>query len=376
MPEQRADSELHDRMVAPSQAAQPRLPETRAIPIEAVLPYYQPRQTTDVARQAELTSSVAAVGILVPLMGWAVPSGHADHGRIRLIDGHRRLAAAQANGLQTVPINIRYDWTEHDARLAGLVANLQRRGLNQDEFTAACIALEQQGITVAKIAAGLGYSSTTISRLLGVVESPVLTEAVLEGILSHDAAARLLPRRTEAERQAWVDYLRRRQRAGEPVKRPAFRAAIAGNNPPPVDLPPDAIVAPGPSGVGPPNGSASEGEGAAATPAPMGRTAPDSRHTSRVGPPNGADASAAAGSLTPHDSIAADAGARADNKLSDRPTTVALSDARELAVNWQRETLTLLELLGDHAHDQAVIDVLTIAGMAVMDRLAGAAPHR
>jgi len=90
----------------------------------------QPRQTLDPAAQAELEASVRAQGMVVPLRVVAKPDG-----RFQLLYGERRLHAALASELQTVPCLIAEaapTWTE--ALDIQLTENLHRAELRPLEI--------------------------------------------------------------------------------------------------------------------------------------------------------------------------------------------------------------------------------------------------
>lgn len=95
-----------------------------------------PRQV--VTADEELVDSVRAVGVLEPLVVAPPHSGipaRSMHGATWvLIAGHRRLAAAKAAGLDTVPAIARTDLTSRAAQVeAMLVENLHRADLTPVE---------------------------------------------------------------------------------------------------------------------------------------------------------------------------------------------------------------------------------------------------
>lgn len=83
----------------------------------------QPRRTFDDASLASLAQSIQSQGVLQPLL--VRPVGD----RYEIIAGERRWRAAQLAGLSEVPVMIR-ELTDQQARVAGLIENLQREDLN------------------------------------------------------------------------------------------------------------------------------------------------------------------------------------------------------------------------------------------------------
>lgn len=90
------------------------------LPVDALSPSrYQPRRHFDEGEMQELTASVKENGILQPLLVRVTDRGH------EIVAGERRWRAAQQAGLRDVPVYVK-QMTEQDARLFGLMENLQR----------------------------------------------------------------------------------------------------------------------------------------------------------------------------------------------------------------------------------------------------------
>ena len=104
-------------------------------PDEIQLPRIQPRRFFDEAKLAQLVQSVAEYGILEPLLVRPLESGQYE-----LVAGERRLRAAKAAGLPTVPIVV-YPLDERQAVQVALMENLQREDLNPIEETEAVLDL-------------------------------------------------------------------------------------------------------------------------------------------------------------------------------------------------------------------------------------------
>lgn len=110
-----------------------------------------------------------------------------------LIAGHRRLAAAQQLGWQTVPALVREGGSEQNDVLQ-MVENLQRQNLSPEEEADGLAGLiRRHNWTTREVARAIHRSQTYVSKRVRVYEDPVLRDAVLEGGLTPTAAEELLP---------------------------------------------------------------------------------------------------------------------------------------------------------------------------------------
>ena len=126
---------------------------------------YQPRKTFDQQAIADLTSSIKEHGVVQPLIVTRLPSGGYE-----LIAGERRLRAAGAAGLATVPVIIRESTPQEMLELA-IIENVQRADLNPIEEALAYQALKDEfNLSDDEIAARMGRNSrvhiTNTRRLL------------------------------------------------------------------------------------------------------------------------------------------------------------------------------------------------------------------
>ncbi len=159
------------------------------IPVSAVSPNpHQPRVHFDEESLAELTASIAEMGVLQPIL--IRPLGAETY---ELIAGERRWRAAQRAGLTTIPAVIR---TTDDASSVeqALVENLHRQDLTALEEAAAYQQLiDDFGLTHDQVSTRVGKSRSAITnslRLLGL--PPAVQRLLADGQLSAGHARALL----------------------------------------------------------------------------------------------------------------------------------------------------------------------------------------
>lgn len=100
------------------------------LPISKIhLPAKQPRRYFDSGKLNQLIQSIQAHGILEPLLIRPL-----ENGEYELVAGERRYRAAQAIGLQDIPVTIR-EFNDKEALQVALIENLQREDLNPLEET-------------------------------------------------------------------------------------------------------------------------------------------------------------------------------------------------------------------------------------------------
>ncbi|MBF2735858.1 MAG: ParB/RepB/Spo0J family partition protein [Betaproteobacteria bacterium AqS2] len=125
---------------------------------------FQPRTRMDPKALDELAQTVAARGVLQPIL--VRPRGE-DY---EIIAGERRWRAAQRAGLASVPVVVK-ECSDRDAMLAALVENIQRQDLSALEQAAAARNLiKELGSSVSDMAAALGMSRPALSNLLRLLK--------------------------------------------------------------------------------------------------------------------------------------------------------------------------------------------------------------
>jgi len=151
------------------------------LPIDAITVRegWNPRTADDEAERDQLTESIRAQGILQPLL-----VERTDDGPV-LIDGHRRLASAQAAGLTEVPVIERAGEDGDAPQLAAaLAANMRRRGLDPIEEARAYERATQAGWPQRRIAEAVGCSPRHVSQRLRLLRLPDgVQEAIGTGAL-------------------------------------------------------------------------------------------------------------------------------------------------------------------------------------------------
>jgi ParB family chromosome partitioning protein len=194
--------------------------ELRELPTELIRPNpSQPRTRFDPEALEGLASSIAASGVVQPLLVRPLPGGDYE-----LIAGERRWRAAQQAGLERVPAVIR-DSDEAERLQTALIENMVREDLNPVEEARACAALvEELGLTREVVGLRVGRSRVAVSNLLRLLDLPDAALAALERgelsaghgralLLAEDHAARRRLART-AVAEGWsVRTLEARARA-------------------------------------------------------------------------------------------------------------------------------------------------------------------
>ena len=147
----------------------------------------QPRQVFDEDALAELTHSIKEFGVLQPIVVRAQGTG------FELVMGERRLRAAIAAGLDTIPAIVRETADEAMLRDA-LLENIHRAQLNPLEEAAAYQQLLQEfGVTHEELASRIGRSRSQVSNTIRLLNLSVpVQRRVAAGVLSAGHARALL----------------------------------------------------------------------------------------------------------------------------------------------------------------------------------------
>ncbi|MCC2658140.1 MAG: ParB/RepB/Spo0J family partition protein [Panacagrimonas sp.] len=140
--------------------------EQREIALERLQPgAHQPRRHFDEDALAELASSIAAQGVVQPIV--VRPLGAE---RYEIVAGERRWRAAQRAGLTSIPAVVR-ELDERGAMAVALVENIQRADLNPlEEAVALQRLIDECRLTHEQVAEAVGRSRAGVTNLLRLME--------------------------------------------------------------------------------------------------------------------------------------------------------------------------------------------------------------
>lgn len=169
---------------------------------------YQPRKDFDESGLEELTRSIASNGIIQPIV-----LRHAGDGGYELVAGERRLRAALALGMGSVPAVVKDVPDERMLELA-LIENIQRQDLNPIEKGEAFRDfLRRTGQTQEAAAERIGIDRATLANHLRLLELPEDIQALVRNralamghartIAGVDDPAAQIDLATRAIRQGW-----------------------------------------------------------------------------------------------------------------------------------------------------------------------------
>src|SRR3954462_4818014 len=211
-------------------------PELRDVAVELIRPNPdQPRKRFDEAALTALSESVAARGVLQPVLVRPRPGGTYE-----LVAGERRWRAARLAGLETMPALVQQ--REDGASLeAALVENMAREDLNPVEAARAVAALvEELGLTREEVGRRVGRSRVAVSNLLRLLDLPDDALALVEDgslseghgralLLADDHAARRSIARAAVQGGWSVRVVEQRAREANAPARTAKRGRAAGH---------------------------------------------------------------------------------------------------------------------------------------------------
>jgi ParB family chromosome partitioning protein len=157
-------------------------------PVSALDPNpWQPRSVIDPARLGELTASIRESGVVQPIL--VRRRGE----RFQIVAGERRWRAAQAAGLESVPVHVR-DVPDAQLLELAIVENIQRAELSPLEEAHAFRRMQDElRFTQEEIARRVGRERSTIANTLRLLRLPMELQAlVTEGRLDAGHARALL----------------------------------------------------------------------------------------------------------------------------------------------------------------------------------------
>ncbi len=150
----------------------------------------QPRKTFDKESLEVLADSIAAYGVLQPII---VRRNGISDGTYEIIAGERRWRASKMAGLTEIPAVI-FEGDELRAAQVAIIENVQREDLNPVEEAMSYGALiEKFGLTQEQVAKQVGKSRPAIANMLRLLDlPPAVLELLRAGELSAGHARALL----------------------------------------------------------------------------------------------------------------------------------------------------------------------------------------
>lgn len=196
------DALIKDGATAKQQATAkpvPTAPEgsVRTVAVSKVVASpWQPRSHFDAEALGELVESIKMHGVLQPLLVRSVGS------KFELIAGERRLRAAQAALLTSVPVIV-VDASDEKALELALIENLQREDLNPiEEAEGYAVLLKKFSLTQEQVAAQVGKARASVANALRLLElSDGIRKYVSDGLLSVGHAKVLLSLDSDKEKE-------------------------------------------------------------------------------------------------------------------------------------------------------------------------------
>lgn len=180
--ESRRDISLNDdRPVSGERHDSAAQDAVRMIDVSQVSPHPdQPRRSFDTEALAELSASIAARGIIQPII--VRPAGA---GRYQIVAGERRWRAAQQAQLHRIPAIVR-DFSEAETLEIALVENIQREDLNPiEEAQAYRRLIAQFEHSQEALARLVGKSRSHVANLMRLLDLPDAVQALVQnGTLS------------------------------------------------------------------------------------------------------------------------------------------------------------------------------------------------
>jgi len=170
-------------------AAMPSSP-LRMLPLASIRPLPgNPRKHFDEAALEELAASIAARGVIQPI----IVRPHPDGEGYQLVAGERRWRAAQKARLHEIPALVR-DLSDREVMALALIENLQREDLNPVEEARAYHRLsEEEGMLQVDIAKLVEKSRSHVANMMRLMSLPgQVLDLIEQGKLSMGHARALI----------------------------------------------------------------------------------------------------------------------------------------------------------------------------------------
>ena len=185
----RADAAAAPAAGAEAGAAVPSSP-LRMLPLASIRPLPgNPRKHFDEAALEELAASIAARGVIQPI----IVRPHPDGEGYQLVAGERRWRAAQKARLHEIPALVR-DLSDREVMALALIENLQREDLNPVEEARAYHRLsEEEGMLQVDIAKLVEKSRSHVANMMRLMSLPgQVLDLIEQGKLSMGHARALI----------------------------------------------------------------------------------------------------------------------------------------------------------------------------------------
>lgn len=167
-------SSTTEDLLTGANAPTPTPGELQYLPLDVVMPAADnPR--SNLGDLTGLAASIAAVGILEPILVRQSPFVGSRFAPYQIVAGHRRHAAAKLAGLDTIPCIVR-EFTEQARVEAMVIENLQRQDLSPFDEARGLTQLVAVGLTQRDIAERVGCSQSHVSKRLSLAAMPAAAE--------------------------------------------------------------------------------------------------------------------------------------------------------------------------------------------------------
>lgn len=153
---------LDDLFTTQAERDDAKLERVKNIPLDELHPFKNhPFKILNNEEMERMIESIRKVGTITPALARPLPDGGYE-----LISGHRRLAACQALGIETMPVIVR-EMSDDEAVIAMVDANLQRETILPSEkafaYKMKLEAIKHQGVTSRQVGEKL-LSVTLVSK--------------------------------------------------------------------------------------------------------------------------------------------------------------------------------------------------------------------
>jgi ParB family chromosome partitioning protein len=175
----------------------PRGAGVAEVPLSKIRPNrFQPRKAFSQADLKELADSIAAQGVLQPVLL------RRDGEGFELISGERRLRAMQALGRTSIPAVVRESATDEEMAEWALVENVQRTDLNpMEEARGYARLIEEFKLSQEDVAAKVGRDRSSVANTVRLLKLPAEVQALVQDSRLSAGHAKALLSLENAEQQ-------------------------------------------------------------------------------------------------------------------------------------------------------------------------------